>query len=91
MRIKSAAVRWAYANETTPHITTGHSHSHCYEALTCCEVYENKRNPDVEQEGFVTDTGEFVDRYKAYQIAKEAGQLISESPSETLKAYNVRY
>jgi hypothetical protein len=44
-----------------------------------------------EVEGFQTEDGRFVGRREAYQIAKNAGQLISEDPNEILKSYNCKY
>ena len=91
-RIKCAAVRWCYANESEANrIVTGTGHSYCYEALSAQDIYSNKRNLSVEEEGFLTDSEKFVDRHEAYKIAKAAGQLISENPSEILESYNVKY
>lgn len=92
MRIKCAAVRWCYANESeAKRIITGMSYSYCYDALTAQEIYSNHRNLALEQEGFLTDDEKFIDRHEAYLIAKAAEQLISESPSEILQSYNIKY
>ena len=92
MRIKCAAVRWCYANESeAKRIVTGMGHSYCYDALTAQEIYSNHRNLALEQEGFLTDDEKFIDRHEAYLIAKAAGQLISESTSEILQSYNIKY
>lgn len=37
-----------------------------------------------ENQGFLTDSGEFVDRKKAFEIAKEAGQLIGHQETNEL-------
>jgi hypothetical protein len=64
-----------------------HDHAGCYAVLSFLEVYDRYD----EVEGFQTTDGRFVDRHEAYKIAKNAGQLINEEPSEILKSYNVNY
>jgi len=42
-------------------------------------VIEHKKNPMVGSNfGFITSDGLFVDRFSAFNIAKEAGQIISD-------------
>ena len=65
-----------------------YDHASCYDVLHFLDIYENKRTMCVE--GFITIDNRFVDRREAYQIAKNAGQLVREDPSEILKSYNVR-
>jgi len=62
MKIKSAAFQCVY---------TGKSHLEIYSQL--CRSEWTK--PILTKEGFITDTGVFVDRVEAMKIAKIAGQV----------------
>lgn len=87
-RIASACIR--YKLKSDPHrywYAEHHNHAGCYDIFRMLEIYDRYD----ETEGFLTEDFRFVDRHVAYQIAKNAGQLINEDPSEILKSYNVRY
>lgn len=77
-RIKCAAIRWCYANESSADsIVTGANHAQCIEWFGMADIYRNQRNLDVEEQGFLTTADRFVDRKEAYMIAEAAGQLNS--------------
>lgn len=61
-------------------------HAGCYNVLSFLEIYDRYD----EVEGFQTTEGRFVDRREAYQLAKNAGQLINEDPNKVLKSYNIK-
>jgi hypothetical protein len=64
MKIAHAAIR----EKNPPHrIFTGKHHAECFAKYHTID-------PHIEA-GFMTDTGEFVDRQKALLIAVEAGQI----------------
>lgn len=75
MKIESAAIKTEDGE-----ILTGTSHGNI---LMSCYLPIGKNN----QEGFVTDTGEFVDRQKAADIAFEAGQ--TKEHKGTLYSYHL--
>lgn len=65
MKIKCAAIR-----TKSGQIFEGGSHADCYLAMNSADVFSKYRC----EQGFVTDVGEFVDRYEAAEIAHKAGQ-----------------
>lgn len=67
MKIATAALRY-----NTNQMQCGRRHEDLYELLY--HIYGQL--PNNIEEGFVTDGGEFVDRYKAKEIAVAANQLI---------------
>lgn len=62
MKIKCAAIR-----DEKGQIYEGRDHPVCFQKIREAE-------PNGLEQGFVTDTGEFVDRFKAAEIAYKAGQ-----------------
>lgn len=85
MKIKAAAIRYRLKSDPeTDKVVWGYNHSYCYDWLSAADIYSFMRIPEHEEEGFLTDTGEFVDRYRAYEIAKEAGQLQYEREDKRL-------
>lgn len=87
-KIFTACIR--YKRKSSPNkywYAVGPSHSSCYHVFSCLEIYDRYD----EVEGFQTEEDRFVDRHEAYQIAKNAGQLIREDPNEILKSYNINY
>ena len=67
MKIKCAAIKIKSGQ-----IFEGRSHAVCYQVMKDAGVSRIDARND--EQGFVTDTGDFVDRYKAAEIAFEAGQ-----------------
>ena len=89
MKIKAAAIRYRLVSEPdTDRVVWGYSHTYCRDWFMCAEIYPNMRLPEYEEEGFLTDSGEFVDRMRAYEIAKEAGQLLCENANKRLVSDN---
>lgn len=75
-KIKCAAIRYALKNSPADiKYTWGANHAQCIQWFACAEIYQRDRVPEVEQSGFLTTDGEFVDRKTAYEIAEAAGQL----------------
>lgn len=67
MKIKCAAIK-----TKSGQVFEGKNHPVCYQAMQEAGVSRlDTRNCE---QGFVTDTDKFVDRYKAAKIAFEAGQ-----------------
>lgn len=76
MKITAAAIRYRLKSKPdVEKIVWGPYHYYCRDWFMLAEIYPSMRILELEEEGFLTDTEEFVDRYKAYKIAKEAGQL----------------
>lgn len=87
-RIASACIRYKRKSDPDKYWYAVHlNHAACYNIFSFLEIYDRYD----EIEGFQTEDGRFVNRYEAYQIAKNAGQLISDDPNEILKSYNVNY
>ena len=94
-RIKSACVRCQRKETKNFNYATGYDHSSCYDYL----VRDLGTNPQYDsrydvEEGFILENGEFVDRMKAMQIAKEAGQLVDiyqDGDYPLLYSYMVNY
>ena len=79
-KIRCAAVRYQLmVDKGTDKFQTieGYSHSDCYTALSFMGLYENKRNMEVEEEGFLLEDGTFVNRFKAMGIALHNNQVKS--------------
>lgn len=90
MKIKAAAIKYRLKDDPgVDRFTWGHAHSYCRHWFLFAEVYPSMRIPEHEEEGFLTDTGEFVDREQAYLIAREAGQLKHECADGRLISENV--
>ena len=66
MKIKCAAIR----SKADGRIFEGRSHAVCFQAMVDAGVIKRQEN----EQGFVTDTGKFVDRYEAAEIAYKASQ-----------------
>lgn len=89
MRIKAAAIRYRLKSEPDmDKVVWGPYHYSCRDWFMLADIYPSMRILDLEEEGFLTDTGKFVDRYRAYEIAKEAGQLKYEDASKRLISEN---
>ncbi len=92
MKIKSAAIQYQLKAEPgIAHIVTGYFHSYCLEALSCMDLYPNLRIAECEKEGYITDTGDFINRKEAYLIAEKAGQIKNKNEAGILYSYNVNY
>lgn len=77
-KIRCAAIRWCYADESSADsVVTGANHAQCIAWFGLSDIYRNQRNLDLEEQGFLTTTDRFVDRKEAYMIAEAAGQLNS--------------
>lgn len=72
MKIKAAAIILEGVIFTLP---PPHRHIDIWEYM----VSKHGVNPAQGTQGFITDSGEFVDRSEAYKIAKESHQIL---PSE---------
>lgn len=79
-KIKCPAVKYQLLTDSGTdkfNYMTGYCHSDCYNSLSFMEIYENKRNMDVEEEGFMLEDDTFVNRFKAMGIALHNGQVKS--------------
>ncbi len=77
--IKCAAIKVIYYNHNncnnyTSEVFTGCHHSSIYDNINYTQTTNNLRIIE-EFEGFVTQDGEFVDRWKAFDISKANKQL----------------
>ena len=73
-RLIAAAINFYYEETDTWLIFTGVRHSDIYEQLNQLKIKYDRVKFCVE--GFLTNKGEFVDRYNAKVIALNANQLI---------------
>lgn len=62
----------------------GKNHSECIKKFAELNLPRNKRNLKVEEQGFWTTKGRFVDRIEAKQIALEAEQISERYEREEL-------
>ena len=91
-KIRNAAIKYRLIEEPeTDKIVEAFDHTYCRDWFMAAEIYPTKRVLDVEEEGFITDTGRFVNRHEAYEIAEAAGQLISTDMYRVLHSYQVKY
>ena len=95
-KISSAAIKFYLKSDPdNAQYTWGANHGQCIEWFGCMGYYTTMRCMDKEVQGFMTTLGRFVDRKEAYQIAKKAGQLISDKEKSlgegVLDSYNVRF
>ena len=73
--IVSAAVSYSYKDEigfTVEQIMPVHRHKDCYIILRQLDIEDYS----IDEEGFLTDKGEFLDRQEAADHAYECGQLV---------------
>ena len=78
--IKSPAIKYQLKSDIGTdkfQYITGYCHSDCYNSLSFMEIYENNRNKDVEEEGYILKNGTFVNRFKAMGIALRYHQVQS--------------
>ena len=74
-----AAVKTSFINHLGKEVTvmiTGHRHGDCFETMAKCGVPMPKDRHDEEQ-GFMTEKGDFLNRKDAFKHALECGQLAS--------------
>ena len=95
-KIKCAAILYYLKSDPeTPMIATGLNHGQCIEWFGFLGHYTTMRCMDKEVQGFITSDKRFVNRREAYQIAKDAGQLINDNEKSLgegiLDSYNVRF
>ena len=72
-----AAVKTTFVNHLGEEVivmVTGHRHGNCFDTMVKCGVPMPKNRWDEEQ-GFMTNTGEFLDRKEALKHALHCGQL----------------
>lgn len=72
--ITASAIRWRRRDSDDWHVVTRRRHADCIKQFARRGLRRADRDPD-ETQGFVTDTGRFVDRYEAFRIALASGQL----------------
>ena len=65
-----------YNNESRTRVICGRRHCDCYKTIGCLnETLYNLLTDENTEQGFMTSTGRFVDRYEAYEIAKREKQF----------------
>ena len=93
--IMCAAIKYYIKGEDTAKYVIGGNHGQCIESFANMELYKTDRDMDREEQGFLTTSGRFVDRYEAWNIAKMAGQLRYYDSADTtpkkLISENVNY
>lgn len=91
MRIVAAAIKYRLKSDpTTERYVQGPNHAYCIEWFSCADIPQRDR-VDGDEQGFMTDAGDFVDRRAAYDIAEKAGQLRSPRADRTLYSEFVDY
>lgn len=73
--IEFAAIKYRLKNEMETKYVTGYTHADCIKWFSCYGIYTRYRDMNIEMSGFMTDSGRFVDRTEAKQIALNAGQI----------------
>ena len=79
MKVVSAAIKFYIKDDIYPTIMCGERH---------CDVFEKMYNMHIDYDkqtavqGFLTDNDTFIDRYKAFKIARAADQLLPEAKEE---------
>lgn len=81
-KLISSAIKFYLKDQSYPQIICGKRHCDCFELMFKYK-FEYDRLTCVQ--GFLTDKNAFVDRYKAYEIAIEANQLLPEAIQEYSK------
>lgn len=77
--IDCAAIKWRLkGNKGNGNIIKGPNHARCIEVFSIMDLYQKDRDLRFEKQGFLTNTGRFVDRKEAYSIARKADQLTSD-------------
>lgn len=74
-KIKAAAIKYKRLDNGKEDVVYGSSHASCISCFSIMDLYENMRDMNFEQQGFLTTEGRFVSRKEAYDIAEKAGQL----------------
>ena len=74
-KIKAAAIKYKRLDNGKEDVVWGANHSMCISCFSIMDLYENMRDMNFEQQGFLTTEGRFVSRKEAYDIAEKAGQL----------------
>lgn len=75
MKIIASAIKFYMENDSYPTIMTAKRHCDIYEKMYNLGIKYDKKT---QVQGFITDTNLFLDRYNAFQFAKENGQIVSE-------------
>ncbi len=87
-RIVSSAIRYRDIREPDWKIVTGRRHADCVAEFAEMGLRKAHRDPG-EIQGFMTDTGRFVDRKEAMVIARAAGQLLAPVEKDYLLSEDV--
>ena len=91
-KIKASAIKYRLVSDPeNDRIVHAFAHEYCRDYFRAAEIYERDRIMDAEVEGFLTTSDRFVDRYEAYEIALNAGQIEVPNDNHILKSYNVKY
>ncbi len=67
-------------------VITGYRHCNCFVVLKACAL---ESDHDHVEQGFLTNTNKFVDRRIAYEIAKNANQIINPQKGNILYSENL--
>lgn len=74
-KIQSAAIKYRIKGEHNFKYVSGCSHANCIEMFSYMDLYPNHRDMEVEEQGFFTTEGRFVNRRMAKDIALKASQI----------------
>lgn len=88
-RIMCAAIQYQLRGESIIRYMRGANHADCAKQFEWHGIKASDRCN--EEQGFLTNAFEFVDRQEAYAIAEESGQLVSKRDDRTLFSENIDY
>lgn len=80
MKLVSSAIRFHPKDSDYPVIVCGKRHHNCLEYAWTHQIHDLVQKSG--EQGFMTDEGQFVDRYEAYWIAVQADQLLPEAVTQ---------
>lgn len=79
-KLIAAAIRFYPKDSEYPQIVCGKRHCDCFEWMFKHQVEYDK---NTQEQGFLTSTNQFVDRYEAMNIALDWGQVSAEDSHES--------
>lgn len=83
-KIKCAAIKYKLNGESEEKYTTGQSHADCINCFSFMDIPARERDRESEIQGFMTDSGRFVCRQEAREIALISGQINKNYPYNEL-------
>lgn len=90
-KINAAAIKWRMKNDLEENIIQGCNHASCLNWFSFADISSKERDMEFEEQGFVTNSGRFVNREEALIIAQKAGQVRKGYANRCLYSEYVNY